>query len=189
MNIAEVLTMPKGTPVQDLVVTIDRAYDVRTGEGQYGPWRVMDFDAHDSTGVIKGQWWKPMVEDAPSMQGCCVRINATEIKKDKLGGAEVRRDTYRGEERVRISVTGDHLQITTAQEPDQATAQQPSSTAIRNGRLSVSDVLAVASRANDAFREMLGTEDTSAVAACINTVLIAVTQGRVDVDECEDSPF
>ena len=188
-TIAECLKAPKGTPVVGLTARVVKAYKPRTGDGQYGPFSVMDMELADSTGKIRASWFDHMVAEPEQIEGQTVTINASENSRGNLVGATVKHGEYQGNKTINLSLTKDHLQLAPASTngnaqdvPSEEGTSPIESASFRqdqNGRVTVDLYLAIAEKAYRYATKTLKISDEQAAVAFTNTLAIAVTQGRL----------
>lgn len=88
-TIAQVKAFPIGTVIPSVVGTLEKVYPIKTGEGQYGPWKLQSFVFSDGEDKIKGTLFDG--DDIAYLQGKTVTLLAsgTNGKTKKKQGVEV----------------------------------------------------------------------------------------------------
>lgn len=88
-TIAQVKAFPIGTVIPSVTGTLEKVYPIKTGEGQYGPWKLQSFVFSDGEDKIKGTLFDS--NDISDLQGKTVTLVAsgTNGKTKKKQGVEV----------------------------------------------------------------------------------------------------
>lgn len=186
-TLSELQKAPAGMPVTDLTCTVKRAFEGRNVKTQYGDKTVVDLILDDGSQEMRASWWDPAL-DRSVVQGAAVEIGARLNQKNQLSGAVIRHGKDKdGNARVELSISGDHLRLRETAQP--ATSSKTAS-ATTNGKLSedeLYDLIArAANRLNDILTAAGGQPPTAdALAASVNTIVIAATQGRIEVTRGE----
>jgi hypothetical protein len=187
MNIEQVLQLPKGTPVVELVAKVTNAYPERTGEGQYGAWSVMDLDIEDASGSMKAQWWDAPAHDPKTMVGRTIQVNAVESNKGVLVGAKVDVSEYNGQTTTRVKASGNGVTVqggTPAQTaaPSTPTASMPTGVhTMPTDAPTLTELIEMTKYVIRELREDFG-GDATALAAVANTATIALTNRKLVLD-------
>jgi len=131
--------------------------------GQYVVRRLI---LEDDTGDIKGTWWEPP-SNAKSFLGEIVKIDAS-----------IREETYKGRESKKFNCSGSEA----------VQAQAPKAAAASDHGGSVSGLLTLDQYLNVADIVVLragswGITEQPALAAVVNTALIALSNGRIEIPE------
>jgi hypothetical protein len=187
MDIAELHTSPAGMPVIGLTARCKQAFDARTVQTKYGEKTVRDLVLEDGTGEIRASWWDP---PSDLSRGASVEISARQNGKGQLSGATVRQGTDKdGNPRTELAIRADHIAVVTAQPAPASSparpAARPTSAAAPgpSGGLTLSAYLEAAGRAYLYARNELQVADEAAAVAFANTVGIAATNGKLDIDD------
>lgn len=204
MTVGQILANPiPKSPVYGLTGTVVEAYPVRSGTNKNNgrPWSVMDLHIQDATGKIKVNWWSPSVQQPTQIKGAVVSIGAGADGK----GASVDLNEYNGTTETRVQVNGDRLSVLQpaagaapaaapsfyqppAQAPQAAFQPQPqATTGSFPAALLDSAVLTAAKKYIDFFGSVLPGGNEEALASCVNTMLIAVTRGSVQINPALDA--
>jgi hypothetical protein len=127
------------------------------------------------------------------MKGLKVRINATPDNKGNLRGANLELHEYQGKTTPRVKINGDRLQIGTASEAAAAAQQNgtaPTPAPTGNGGNgygaspgTLTHYLSGVGRAYRYARDVLGITDEQAAIAFSNTVGIALSSGKLVLDD------
>lgn len=88
-TISQVKSFPVGTVIPSVTGTLERVYPPKTGEGQFGPWKLQSFVLSDGEDKIKGTLFDGA--DISDLQGKQVTLVAsgTNGKTKKKQGVEV----------------------------------------------------------------------------------------------------
>jgi len=177
MKIKELLGFDDGMPVIDLTARCVAAFEAKEGESQYGPWKV-------NTIILK------VPGDAKSLIGELVFVNSFHGTNGWVG-AKVKDNEFQGVTTKQLDIKGDGPGIKVIDEDGKPmlastqTTSAPTAGKVASGGpttgISEAEVLAATTRYVAHFRN-LGFDDTAAIAACTNTLVIALTQGRVYAD-------
>ena len=183
-TIADILRWPSNAPIPELICTVTRTYEGREGVGQHGPWRVMNIELKDASGTTKAAGWNPDLAGR-DIQNRRVRIAAEADQNGIPRGAVVVRDTYKGQERVQLKVQGANLQLWEPAPAAAPAAHVPAPTPVRHplplpGIAPLTQLIALIEHMTVTL-QTLGYEG-QALSAVVNTILIAVTQGRCSID-------
>lgn len=162
-----------------------RAFDVATGEKDGRPWRRLDFEMQDDSGTIRVAWWDPSVGSRREIEGRMVTLEP--IKEDgRNKGCYVQKDDRSG--KMKVVARGASVQLVEGGQPAAAgggggsNGQNPAAYA-GTPTLTLSRYVDVLERLQKKFFGEWGFTDQQAVAALVNTTAIALTQGRLVLDE------
>jgi hypothetical protein len=208
MMLRDLQDLPDKAPIFELNGKITQVWEPRTGRSTYGEWRKVPFEIQDDDGEsMFGVWW---TSDGVLHEGDVVHLNAKPNKKGGISGCKISDyDAKDGSLRREISVSNECLVVLESAVPGSAAQPQasgggapaggthvnpsgatasppPSSPTPPRRRLTDHDVLDAAGEYSKWFREVCKFKEDAAVAACVNTVLIALTQGRIDRDFTDD---
>lgn len=88
-TISQVKAFPIGTVIPSVVGTLEKVFPIKTGEGQYGPWKLQSFVFSDGEDKIKGTLFDG--DDISYLQGKTVTLLAsgTNGKTKKKQGVEM----------------------------------------------------------------------------------------------------
>lgn len=136
-TLAQVKAFPIGTVIPSVTATLDKVFPPKTGEGQYGPWKLQGFVLTDGGEKIKGTLFD--ADDITWLQGKTVTIIAsgTNGKTKKKQGVELtanRQDqspelTVKGKLGGIITGDGPNPAYLRSSAPASASASAPSSPA------------------------------------------------------------
>jgi len=210
-TIEQLLQFPHGAAVQELHCRVSKAFAQRQGQGQYGPWTVMDLELTDTTGTMRAQWWYNLIADPAHVMGQDVLISATKNEKGTLQGAKIDIHEHQGKTYRRIKVDGERLAFAAhvaaaatptnghaqaASAPPAAPATQPtpppttapaSAASAVPARLTLTEYLSAAGRAYRYATDVLGVTDQQAAVAFADTAAIATSNGHLVIDQDRDS--
>lgn len=99
-KIADLQDLADGTVVGEMVFQIKSAFAPKTGQGKYGPWRVVPAIVKDQTGEIRCSFWTQ--EDIQSMIGQTITVKSN-AGKSGLVGVKVKFSQHSGKNELDIS--------------------------------------------------------------------------------------
>lgn len=178
-TIAEILEAGPGKSVH-LTARVKRAFDGKSGVGANGQWTRQDFELEDGTGTVKVEWWSNDLGKA-QLQGQMVSLQPG---SDGKGCYVKQKEGANGRPpSMVISCSGPGIvKLASGQ------AASGGSSGVVGGQsamaiatftaMPMADYLATVSHVTAFVQMELGIKDEQAVAAIVNTAMIAVTQGR-----------
>ena len=99
-KIQDIENLADGSIIGEMVVKVKAAFDAKTGQGKYGPWRVQAAILTDATGEIRASFWTN--EDIKAMCGQTITIKSQGGAKG-LQGLKVKLSTHSGKNELDIS--------------------------------------------------------------------------------------
>ena len=99
-KIQDIENLADGSVIGEMVVKVKAAFDAKTGQGKYGPWRVQAAILADATGEIRASFWTQ--EDIKAMSGQTITIKSQGGAKG-LQGLSVKLSTHSGKNELNIS--------------------------------------------------------------------------------------
>ena len=100
-TISDVEALASKSPVNDLNVTVKKAFAPEEGEGQYGAWRMQAAILKDDTGEIRATFWDRFNVDLRNLEGENLTIVSGRDGKDRFSGIE--KIDYKGKPQIKIS--------------------------------------------------------------------------------------
>lgn len=201
MKIAELNALPVGMPVADLNVTVIAAYEPKKGTSAHGEWVKLPLIVKDEAGdTIAVDWFSPTTEEPARIKGQSVTISARKNQKGQMSGAKT--SEYEGRDGLKrtVQVSGDHLrpavspspaEVSEAIKPAKAAPQPTPGTYHPPTLYTDTEILAALPEwvrwirfgIAELFPGNLAFEaDQQAVMACVNTLIIAATNGKLKLD-------
>lgn len=176
MTIAEVKRLKPNMPIVDLRARFVRAFERKDGEGEYGPWSLQTFEVEDDTGTIY-VLAKDRPEDFRELGWNDKEIVISSVEgKNGWTGAVALDDEFSGEVRRKVKLTKSGICKLAPQEEERL--DRPPE---RAPKPALSDLIALVEAIYPRLKRI--EEDGQARAAILNTILIALTTGRVCHDE------
>lgn len=99
-KIADLENLADGTVIGEMVVQVKAAFDAKTGQGKYGPWRVQPVILKDATGEVRASFW--VQDDMKELTGQTITIKS-QAGKNGLAGLKVKNSTHSGKNELDIS--------------------------------------------------------------------------------------
>jgi hypothetical protein len=99
-KIQDIENLADGSIIGEMAVKVKAAFDAKTGQGKYGPWRVQAAILADATGEIRASFWTN--EDIKAMVGQTITIKSQGGSKG-LQGLKVKLSTHSGKNELDIS--------------------------------------------------------------------------------------
>lgn len=99
-KIADLQDLADGTVVGEMVFQIKAAFPPKTGQGKYGPWRVVPAIVKDQTGEVRCSFWTQ--EDIHHMIGQTITVKSN-AGKSGLVGVKVKFSQHSGKNELDIS--------------------------------------------------------------------------------------
>ncbi len=121
-TIADTLELPKKAPVNQITVTIKKAFEPQEGEGQYGPWRIQAAMIKDETGELRATFWNRFNIDLRNMEGEELTIISGRDGKDKFSG--ILTDDYKGKRQLKISEDAKLTSLSSDNNPESESTEQ-----------------------------------------------------------------
>jgi hypothetical protein len=99
-KIADLEALADGTVIGEMVVQVKAAFDAKTGQGKYGPWRVQPVILKDATGEVRASFWIP--SEMRDLVGQTITIKSQAGNKG-LAGVSVKNSSHSGKNELSIS--------------------------------------------------------------------------------------
>jgi hypothetical protein len=99
-KIADLEALADGTVIGEMVVQVKAAFEAKTGQGKYGPWRVQPVILKDATGEVRASFWIP--SEMRDLVGQTITIKSQAGNKG-LNGISVKNSSHSGKNELSIS--------------------------------------------------------------------------------------
>jgi surface antigen len=99
-KIADLENLADGTIIGEMVVQVKAAFDAKTGQGKYGPWRVQPVILKDATGEVRASFWTQ--DNLKDLTGQTITIKSQAGAKG-LQGVKVKLSTHSGKNELDVS--------------------------------------------------------------------------------------
>jgi len=99
-KIQDIENLADGSIIGEMVVQIKAAFDARTGQGKFGPWRVQPCILKDATGEIRASFWTK--DDMKELTGQTITIKSQAGAKG-LQGLKVKHSSHSGKNELDVS--------------------------------------------------------------------------------------
>lgn len=180
MTVKEVLAMKEKLPVVDLHVRFIRAYEKKTGTGEYGDWSIQNFDVADDTGTITvAAFNRPEDFAQLGWEEKPILISAVKTSKGWTG-ASTFDDTYNNTTTRKIRLT--KLGICTIDQHPAVSDQRPADSEKKPTKLSI-DRAAEIIQFCHRLAQTLYPDAPDAAATVGNTLFIAIANGKISTEE------
>lgn len=98
LTISDALNLGHNEAVPSISGTIEKVYDYKTGEGEFGPWSFQNFQMTDGTGKVKCVLSNRDEITTERYQGQNVFMQCIESKKHGLTGLKMEEKTFKSKE-------------------------------------------------------------------------------------------
>jgi len=117
-TIAQIKSFPVGTVVPKVECTIEKVFPIKTGEGQYGPWKLQSFIVSDNGEKMKATLFDS--DDISYLQGkhAYLIASGTNGKTKKQQGVEIVANKQDGS--LELSIKGKSGGVVTGDQPNPA---------------------------------------------------------------------
>ena len=117
-TISQIKSFPVGTVVPKVECTIEKVFPIKTGEGQYGPWKLQSFVISDNGEKMKATLFDS--EDISYLQGkhAYLIASGTNGKTKKQQGVEIVANKQDGS--LELSIKGKSGGVVTGDQPNPA---------------------------------------------------------------------
>lgn len=99
-KIQDLENLADGTIIGEMVVQVKAAFDAKTGQGKYGPWRVQPCILKDATGEVRASFWTQ--DDMKELTGQTITIKSQAGAKG-LVGLKVKQSSHSGKNELDVS--------------------------------------------------------------------------------------
>ena len=99
-KIQDIENLADGSVIGEMVVQVKAAFDAKTGQGKFGPWRVQPCILKDATGEIRASFWTQ--SEMKELTGQTITIKS-QAGKNGLAGLKVKNSTHTGKNELDIS--------------------------------------------------------------------------------------
>lgn len=99
-KIQDLENLADGTIIGEMVVQLKAAFDAKTGQGKYGPWRVQPCILKDATGEVRASFWT--TDEMKELTGQTITIKSQAGAKG-LQGLKVKHSAHSGKNELDVS--------------------------------------------------------------------------------------
>ena len=99
-KIADLTNLADGSVIGEMSVQVKAAFPAKTGEGKFGPWRVVAAILKDSTGEVRASFWTP--DEIKDLIGQTITIKSQPTNKG-LQGLSVKYSKHSDSNELNIS--------------------------------------------------------------------------------------